>query len=418
MTWAPAPRPEWVRAVNAGTVAPIAEVARLPFDRDSLLGAARARLGMANGGIADFGDEGFVEPLDILLPALEEEAELTLVGRWVTRRFLLRLLQVRLQIVAYVRAHAAVRDEVIQAPIFVTGTPRSGTSILHAALAQDPDNRAPKGWELLHPVPPPEPVAFDTDPRIPLADRELRLFSLIVAGFDAIHEYGARMPKECLSAMSFEFRSEEFTTRYNVPTYAAWLWQCDMRPAYDAHKLVLQLLQCRFPRAQWVLKSPVHLHSIPTLLDVYPDARIAVSHRDPLTVLGSLTSLVATLRWAHSDRVDAKAIAADSARRYGSALDALTTMSENGELAPTRTHHGHYSDFVADPVAAVSELYDHFGLSFSRETAQRIREYIVARPQGMHGAHTYSFDDVGLDRDTERSRFARYCESFAVPEEA
>ena len=42
--------------------------------------------------------------------------------------------------------------------------------------------------------------------------------------------------------MSFEFRSEEFTTRYNVPSYIDWLARCDMRPAYDTHKLILQIL--------------------------------------------------------------------------------------------------------------------------------------------------------------------------------
>ena len=76
---------------------PIADVARLPFDRDALLAEARASSAIDGHGIDGFGDDDFLEPLAVLLPALEEEAELTVLGRWITRRFLLRLLEVRAQ---------------------------------------------------------------------------------------------------------------------------------------------------------------------------------------------------------------------------------------------------------------------------------------------------------------------------------
>jgi hypothetical protein len=417
MTWHPEPRPEWVRAVNAGHVVPITAVAELPFDRDRLLGEARAHLGIVDGGIADFGDDGFLEPLDILVRALEEEAELTVVGRWITRRFLLRLLEVRLQLVNYIGRDPGVRDEVIEAPLFVTGAPRTGTSILHALLAEDRAHRAPEGWELLRPVPPPEPSTFETDPRIALADDELRLPATIVSGLDAIHVYGGRMPKECLSAMSFEFRSEEFISRYRVPTYVRWFQQCDMRPAYESHRLVLQILQRRSPGKRWALKSPVHLNALPTLLAVYPDARLAVTHRDPLTVLGSVTSLVATLRWAHSDAVDFSDIGHYHAELYHRALDGLVTRSQSGTLDAARTHHGHYADFMADPFGAVGKLYAHLGLTLEADTAERMRSYLARRPKDQHGTHRYSFEDLGLDRDAERSHFARYQDHFGVPVE-
>jgi len=157
VTWEPPPRPEWVRAVNDGCILPIAEVAEMPLARDALLAEARATFGLADGGIADFGSDDFLEPLDVLLPALEEEADLTVIGRWMTRRFLLRFLEVRIQLAQYVRDDPGVVDEEIPEPWFVTGAPRTGTTILHALLAQDPTSRVPEGWELLRPVPPPDP---------------------------------------------------------------------------------------------------------------------------------------------------------------------------------------------------------------------------------------------------------------------
>src|SRR5690606_10653053 len=104
--------------------------------------------------------------------------------------------------------------------------------------------------------------------------------------------------------MAFSFRTEEFISRYHVPSYVAWLQRADMQPAYDMHRLVLQVLQRRMPKRRWVLKSPVHLQSLPTVASTYPDASFVVTHRDPAAMLASVSSLVATLRAAFSDRVN------------------------------------------------------------------------------------------------------------------
>jgi hypothetical protein len=412
VTWMPPPRPGWVRAVNAGDLAPYADAARDPFTVDGLMGEARVRQ-----ALDDFGDDDFLEPLGILVSGLEDEAELTILGRWLTRRFILRMLEVRLQLVDYVGRDPGVVGEPITEPLFVTGAPRTGTTILYNLLALDPVHRVPLGWELLRPVPPPDASTHDDDPRIALADEELRGPAAVTEGLDAIHVYGGRLPKECLSAMSLAFRSEEFTARYHVPTYADWLSRCDMRPAYEVHKLVLQVLGRRMPTARWVLKSPVHLHSLPTLLSVYPDARIAITHRDPLMVLPSVTSLVAMLRWAHSDRVDFAEIGRDHAARHHSDLDGLVTHVDRGTLDPARTWHGRYADFVEEPIGTVAKLYAHAGRDLPPPLAEQMARHLARQSQGGPGGHAYSFDDLGLDRAAERDRFARYQRCFAVPDE-
>jgi hypothetical protein len=394
--------------VNAGDVLFIAEEAALPFTRDSLLGEARARM-----ALDDFGDDGFLEPLDILLPALEEEAELTILGRWLTRRFVLRMLDVRLQLTEYVKQDPGVRDEPIERPLVVTGAPRTGTTILHSLLMQDPSLRGPVGWELLRPVPPPDPAHRDDDPRIALADRELRAPAMVVDELDAIHVYGGTMPKECLSAMSFELRSEEFTARYHVPSYADWLYSCDMTPAYEMHKLVLQVLQRRTGAPNWVLKSPVHLHSLPELLKVYPDAQIAVTHRDPLTVLGSVSSLVSVLRYAHSDAVDMTELGRFHSELWHENLDGLVDAA----LHDGQVHHSQYADFLTDPFGVVRSVYAAFGRDLSPDAEARMKAYLANRPKDKHGTHEYSFDDLGLDRVAESAKFARYRARFSVPEE-
>jgi hypothetical protein len=417
MAWQAPPRPEWVRAANAGEIPPISEVARLPFDRDALLRETRAELGVDGSGVDGFGDDGFLEPFDVLLRALEHEAALTVLGRWITRRFLLRLLLVRAQTIAYVTRDPGVRDEMVDRPVFVTGAPRTGTTILHALLAQDPRSRVPEGWELLRPVPPPDPAHYPDETRVELAERELRTPALVTGTLDAIHEYRGRMLKECVSSMSFEFRSEEFTARYHVPSYAAWLATCDMTPAYVWHRLVLQVLQRRVRTERWVLKSPVHLHSLETLLAVFPDARLVVTHRDPLAVLGSVTSLVATMRWTHSDDVDYADIGRYHADLYSGSLDQLVDLTECGVLARRPVYHTQYDAFMRDPLATVVAVADASDVPVDDRTARVMRAYLDEHPQGAHGAHRYSFDDLQLDPADARARFARYQAFFNVANE-
>jgi hypothetical protein len=417
--WEAPPRPDWVVAVNRGDVPPIAEVAARPLRPELLLDEARASLGLdhrAGVGAID-GDDRFLVPLAVACTALEEEARLTVLGRWMTRRFLLRLLEVRFQLAAYLDDDPGVRDEEVRSPVIVTGAPRTGTTILYGLLSCDPALRVPEGWELLRPVPPPEPDRFPDPGRLALADQELRLMPTAVSSLDAIHVYSGRMAKECLSAMSFELLTEELTARYHVPSYVEHLATADLTPAYEMHRLVLQVLQRRFGEVQWVLKSPAHLRALPTILRVYPDARIVVTHRDPLTVLPSVSSLVATLRLAHSDDVDMADIGRYHADLYGGYLSALVDADEHGVLDPARTHHGRYADFVADPMGSVRSTYAGVGLELTPTAEAAMSVHLAERPKGAKGEHHYSFDDLGLDRATERARFERYRTHFSVPEE-
>jgi hypothetical protein len=421
--WDPGPRPEWVDAVNAGLVLPIAAEAALPLDREDLIGEALARQGRTGEGVGALcapgpgTGEDFLEGLDIALSSLEREADLHLLGRWITRRFLLRLLEVRLQICDLVRSDPGVREETIVEPLFVVGAPRTGTTILHALLAADSRHRVPLGWEFLRPVPSPVMESRSTDARIALADGELRMPGVVTSGLDAIHSYGGQMTKECLSAMSFSFRSEEFISRYNTPSYIEWFRTCDMTPAYEMHRLVLQILQRRMPTSKWVLKSPVHLHNLPVLLAVYPDSQLVVTHRDPLAILGSVTSLIATLRWAHSDAVDTEAIGRYHADLYHRDLDGLVDLTSDGTLGGVPLAHGSFAEFNADGVSVVERIYGELGIEMTEEARIAMAEALSGSPREQRGGHTYSFDWLGLDPDRERERFGRYERTFGVRRE-
>lgn len=412
MSWDPGPRPPWVQHAIDGEGGPVYELAARPLVVEDLLGEARLR-----AGLDDFGGDDFLEPLGVFVRSVEEEAGLHVVGRWRVREVLLRALENRLRIGAYVARDPGVRDEVIAAPIVVTGSPRAGTSIMHELLALLPGARAPLAWEYWWPAPPSDP-ADDDDPRIRLADRDVRLSASLAPAFDGMHEQGARVPREDPSAMLMTFRSDVLATHYPTPSFGAWLATCDMRPAYEYHRLVLQILQRRHARKnRWVVKAPGHLAHLERVLDLYPDARIVVCHRDPLAMISSVTSLTATLRWAHASSVDYQALARENMAQFGRNLGAVLDLRERGVLTDDRVFDARFDEFVADQAGTVAAVAARFGIPFGDDVRAAVAAHLEAKPQGRHGGHSHSFDDLGLDAVLERQRFAAYQRSFAIPSE-
>ena len=253
----------------------------------------------ATTGLDDFGDAWWEEPFRRLCTSIDTEARLHLPGRIRTRGELQVILQNRLRMVELWKREPAVLREPVHAPIVVTGLGRSGTTLLHELLACDPDNRPPLLWELLHSVP------YD-DASGDLCDDEIRLMDEMVPAFTAMHENGGRLPTECIFIFAHQFSSDMYTGFFNVAEYTVWKSTQDQSPIYDWHKRHLQTLQWVTPEptTRWVVKAPSHLSALPLLFSTYPDARVVITHRDPLRVIGSLADLMATLHYMHSDHVD------------------------------------------------------------------------------------------------------------------
>ena len=123
------------------------EVADRPLDPDELVAEARIR-----AGSDDLGEPTYLEPLEVLCRALEEEANLHLVGRWRVRDVILRNLENRIRIVEALRRDPSIGAEDVGAPIVVTGSPRAGTSLMHQLLSRPPDARAPLAWQVWQPT--------------------------------------------------------------------------------------------------------------------------------------------------------------------------------------------------------------------------------------------------------------------------
>lgn len=411
MTPAATMRPPWVDAVNALG-------ANLGDDGRSLVSLDAAEIiaaASSNTGLTDFGDPWFRSGLDVLLRALEDEARLTLVGRILARAEIQRILQNRLAVESTIRAHPEIEQQRIAAPIIVTGLGRSGTTLLHDLLAQDPANRVPMQWELMYSTPPPETASYGSDPRIAQVAREIDVMAEVDPAFATMHELAADLPTECIYIFAHQFATDMFVGEFNIPSYAIWSGTTDLQPAYAYHRRFLQLLQWRHG-GRWALKAPSHLAHLAQLFATYPDARVVITHRDPLRVISSLASLMATLHRMRSDHVDDAAMAAQIAFGFEYLVNKVAQERDSGTGAG-RIADVRYADLVGDPVATVRSLYTQWELPFDDAQAERIRRRIAEQAHGSDGGHRYSFDDTGLQRADLRKRFAGYLERYDIPAE-
>src|ERR1700674_1148379 len=219
---------------------------------DELLSAARGETGLDN-----FGPGSFREGLEVLVTSLEDEADLSDLGRLALEAQIVSGLTNRLGVFDWIAHHGDVTDEVVRRPIVILGLPRTGTTLLSYLLDEDPAVRSLMRWEAAQCVPPPETASFGSDPRIQIARDAQVMLDTLNPGFKAVHYEAPDGPTECVTVLAQDFKSVLWGKVATIPAYGAWLSACDYTSAYAYHRRVLQLLQSRAP-GRWVLKSPAH----------------------------------------------------------------------------------------------------------------------------------------------------------------
>jgi Sulfotransferase family len=360
--------------------------------------------------LVDFGSTLFQEPLEKLLRACREEAELSLLGRFVTRWDTIRFLSNLLRLREEERRTPEILEQRIERPIFIAGLPRSGTTFLHSLLAEDGTNLVPRIWQLIHPY----PLGTGPDQRPRRVGRQLRMFGMLAPEFRRMHPIDASSPQECSEITAHVFASLRFDTTYHVPSYRRWLDETGHHDAYRFHRRFLQHLQHQAGVAgRWVLKCPDHIFALDALRAVYPDAGIVFVHRDPLAVLPSVTRLTEVLRRPFTRHIDKLEIGRQDSDRWLSATELMTEAADEEQFEEPILHI-HYLNLVSDPLETVATLYRHFGRALNPHTATRICRLVEAKPNGGYGTRRSHLEEYGLDPVAERDRYARYVERFGI----
>jgi hypothetical protein len=366
----------------------------------------------ANSGLDDFGPSSFREGLDVLVASAEREAGLHDDGRALLARMIRSRLENRLHLYDWHAREPTIGEGAIRAPVFVVGLWRTGTTILSYLLAQDRDSRSLRRWEAAIPCPPP---GYDVDAdrdRVARLEAQIAQQHAATPELAAINIQEAGGPTECVLTLSHEFKSLLFDCSLHIPSFYEWNRTADQRSAYEHHRATLQLLQWKTPPDRWQLKAPAHTLSLPALLEVYPDARFIVPHRDPSVSLASACDFWELQMRAFTPRVDTDALGAHWLDVYCDALECLQRFLDD-LVDPAHVVELQYSE-LRDTLGAVGRIYDELEIPMTADAEQRMADFLAQHRPGQHGTHEYSLERYGLDPDDVAARFAPWVERFAI----
>ena len=375
--------------------------------------AAAQRL---TGGLTNLGDERILVGLNRLVDALNSEAKLNARGEKSFEGELTKTLANRLRVEDYLAKHPQLLERPIEEPMFVFGLPRTGTTLVINLLSADPARRCFLRWEAFDSVPPPKPSELHAGPRFEKAQAVVDMALKHAPHIAAIHNENGDSPTECQFSMSPSFIAQYYDAVLQIPSYHRWfLYEADYLPAFRYHKRLLQLLQAE-AQGHWTLKNPWHPLYLDALTQVYPDAQLVMTHRDPVDVVGSACSLLKNVRIMFSDSVDPVAIGKDMLETFDEMIE--RTIAYKDKHGWDSIYDLQYADLMRDPIGEMKRLYERFDEPFSAEVEAAMMAFMRNNPQDKHGRHTYSLEDYGLTKAQVRAHYKDYCERFSIPVKA
>jgi hypothetical protein len=379
------------------------------LDAAALLARAKAET-----GLSDWGDPSFEERLGLAVDHING-IPMDAAGRQAAADNIHWLLTDRLGFFNDRKLYP-LDEEVIDHPMFATGEPRSGTTLMHALMSVDPDARALRFWEVMHPTPPPGTVT-GADPRIALADAEWDEINTKMWKWLHCHPYndmnGDGLPED-ERTWAFDFRVMTPTGWWRVPMQNLSLGlPTDSAAQNRIHKMMLQALQYKRPKKYWVLKG-FHGHRLKEFFATYPDATLVWLHRDPVQVAASSTAMMRDIMEGIVGRIDLIAEARQHLERVRASN--RNTMT-NPLIHDPRIHHVLYKDFVADPVGVIRGYYEFAGRELTPQAEAAMRDYLANNKGDRHGKFDYStrlLTDAGYDIAALNEEFRPFRERFGV----
>lgn len=364
-------------------------------------------------GLNDWGDPTFTERFALAVNKLQSLG-LDSSGQHAAAQVCLGLLQSRLNFFNDHKTYPGLADEKIEAPLFATGEPRSGTTLLHALLSVDPDSRPLRFWQVMHPSPPPG-LATGQDPRRALCNNEWQEINQQAPEWLKIHPYndmlGDGLP-ECERTWAFDFRVMTPTAWWRAPIgmFVGGL-PTDDHAQYRIHKMMLQHCQFGLPKKRWALKG-FHGPRLKAFFDTYPDARLIWTHRDPVQVTASRIGMAIALTRAFAKgTVDMQA----QAEQHLAATRAGIAQTMNNPLVDDpRILHVRYRDFVSDPIAVIARFYDFAGLKLTQQAESAMRQYLATNRGDRYGKFHYTTDWIKEDLNQLNEEFTPYRDRFGL----
>lgn len=406
--------PEYPEEISAAfeMVAPMAEM--LQWSCEAILSQAANET-----GLDDFGDDLHVAPLQSLMRAMPTEGDLSVLGQLSNHATLVGYAKQKLLVADLLKRHPQIHDIEIKRPVVIAGQGRTGTTHLHNLMSTDPNFRTMPYWESLEPVPPLAEQGVDygpdvrDDPRFGRCAEKLEQLNTVLPYFKRMHDMTPEHVHEEIALLGIPFGGMAPETMATMPSHRDWYLASDQTPYYEYLKTMLKVLMFVRPGGanRWLLKSPQHVEQLGPLMTVFPDATVICTHRDPLAVAKSMSTMLTYAARMSRNPATLRDVGLYWIDRMARMFQA---MADQREFVPAeQSIDVQFHEFMADDIATVKIIYELADQAWSTEIEEGMRDYMAAHPRGVHGRVSYHIgEDFGVDVQQLAKNLQFYCDRF------
>jgi hypothetical protein len=355
--------------------------------------------------------------------SIDNNPYLSPIGRMLVRRLSLLGLKNRNKVLKYyhLNKNYIEANGKFKAPLIITGLPRSGTTLLHRLLSEDPSTRSPYTFEMEVPIP---PMTKETDPledpRIKSSNSLMSTLTRLVPGFlekfSESHHMSATEKEETLIYMFYHNGIHVMNSPAAGKSYGQALFEIEnKRPIFRYERLFFKVLDAYRPaKSHWTLKAPVYAPFFPLIFEEYPDVRLILTHRNPLVTLPSVCRLMES--WCIAFDKDGSFDKHRFAQLQRIAAENFFIVPfqyrKNNPEKEAQIFDCFYAELFSDPVTIVKKIYEKFNLEYTEEFEQRMKGYLENNKQGKYGRHKYSLEEYGLVAESLYQEFKEYMDHY------
>ena len=311
----------------------------------------------------------------------------------------------------------------IEAPIFMVGHARSGTTLTHRLMSRDEGRFSSF---LLY------ECYFPSLLQKKLIRLGIRFDRHLLRGWLAgrvgaweerrygahrhMHEMGLSIPEEDDISLYYSMASGFWITKMpymgDLDFYHMNDWPEKRRRRYNAfyRECVRRQLYLNGGSKIHLAKNPLWAGRVASLLESFPDARFVVNLRDPRDTIPSLLKLVKSgwkqMGWEEERQRDCLRILAEQS--WHSYRHPLECLEENPKTPGAVVD---YRDLTSDPAATIEGVYDALGLPMT-DAYRHLLAGEGRRQQDHKTSHSYSLAEFGIEGDVIRERLGDLFERF------
>ena len=361
-------------------------------------------------GLTDFGTDNYHEPMRRYLSCLDDYDRLSETGIATYTQTVVGLLVGRLMLVQGLKDNPAATQTPIEKPIIIVGMGRTGTTALHRLLSLDPQFQTLPFWLANAPMPRPPRETWASNPAFVTIKNGLAQSQILNDEMRDIHPVHAELADECRWVIDQTFWSSTLALMTDSRAYLEWFHNADSRYAHEYYRQVLQLIANGDSR-RWVLKDPGHMFGIQSLLEVFPDACVVQTHREPVESMRSFANLGWEARnplftdQTRTEEENGRRILEDGCRGLKN-LEQFRRQADNGRFFDL-----HMLEIKTDPVGSIERVFDHFDIPVTEEAVRSWQQQSSVDPQFGHRKN-HSPPEFGLTKEAVDQAVGIYLDRY------